>query len=418
MSDPQAQHKAPQAPTAEAQPRPDPLAGDWSEGLPGPAREHGLPLPLRLGETRIPAPVPEEPLRPMETPWSEQIQPPPDPSWSMAPPANSDAPWAVAPPPTTDWPTTSATTPAGDEMWSAATTAEPVAAAEWSPAPPPKKPLRSAPSSAAPDAGSWSAPPPGTGDDLSPEPAAPRWSDSKRPEFAPLPPGASLAGEEEETPRPVDESEAASLLRPVVDGAAAASLLRPVVDDAAAATLLRPVVEDASAFLRPVESAANDAPPRPRIVRPEDDPDLLVPVADKPAVAASGDSTPPGEMVAGEHRVAIHARGGRTRRGTVTDLDLTRPQFALQPQGGGPAETVAHSELKAIFFMLAPGETASTPAGRKVRVTFSDGRSIEGHREGVDLRQGFFLVPLDAQKTNTKRIYVAKGAVASVTTVG
>jgi hypothetical protein len=53
------------------------------------------------------------------------------------------------------------------------------------------------------------------------------------------------------------------------------------------------------------------------------------------------------------------------------------------------------------------------PSGAKVRVIFSDGRTIEGHRDGADLRQGFFLIPLDAQKTNTKRIYVARDAVAS-----
>jgi hypothetical protein len=289
-------------------------------------------------------------------------------------------------------------------MWSAAApAAEPVA--DWSPPPPPTKKIRAAPSSAAPDQGSWSAPPPGAGDDLSPEPAAPNWATSTKPIFAPLAPGASLAGEEEESPRAIDESEAASLLR-------------PVVDDAAAASLLRPVVEDAAAFLRPVENAANAASAsrpaaasRPAPV-PNDDPDLLVPVEDKPSASA-----PPGEIVPGEHRVAIHARGGRTRRGSVKDVDLTRAQFALHPQGGGPAEIVAHSELKAIFFMLAPGENAPVPTGKKVRVTFSDGRSIEGHREGTDLRQGFWLVPLDAQKTNTRRIYVAKGAVASVTNV-
>ena len=77
-------------------------------------------------------------------------------------------------------------------------------------------------------------------------------------------------------------------------------------------------------------------------------------------------------------------------------------------------EIVAHADLKAIFFMLAPGENAPAPTGPKVRVTFSDGRTIEGHRDGPDVRQGFFLIPLDAQKTNTKRIYVAKAAVSSV----
>jgi len=350
MSDAQAEHQAAPETPDDPPSRPDPLAGDWSEGLPGPARAHGLPLPHRLGEPRLPPPPPpEEPIRPMETPWSEPVATPPDANWAMAPPANSDSPWAVAPQPATeDWPATPAPAPAADALWSAPAASEPVA--DWSP-PPPAKPAGAAPSSATPDDASWSAPPPTAGGDLSPEVDAPKWSSSGKPEFAPLAAGESLAAEDEEAPRPIDEAEAASLLRPVEESGAGTS---------------------------------------------------------------SGTAVP-GEIVSGEHRVAIQARGGRTRRGSVTDLDLSHAQFALQPQGGGAVEIVAHSELKAIFFMLAPGETAPAPSGRKVRVTFSDGRAIEGHRDEADLRQGFFLIPLDAQKMNTKRIYVAKGAVASVT---
>jgi small nuclear ribonucleoprotein (snRNP)-like protein len=187
---------------------------------------------------------------------------------------------------------------------------------------------------------------------LSPEPAPPQFSSESNPEFAPLAPGASLAGDDDDAPRAVDENEAASLLRPVDDDGTAAALLRPVPDS--------------------------------------------------------------GDVVAGEHRVAIQTRGGRTRRGTVTNVDLGAPQFPLLPQGGQAAEVVPHSDVKVIFFMLAANEAAPAPSGRKVRVTFSDGRMIEGHRDGADLRQGFFLIPLDAQKTNTKRIYVAKDAVASI----
>lgn len=379
MSDFEAERQPAQATPVESASRADPLAGDWSEGLPGPVREHGLPVPQRLGEVRLPpSPPPEESLRAIEAPSSEAAQSPVDPSWSMAPPANSDSPWAIAPPApaTEDWAAgPPSQTPAGDDLWSAPAAADVVA--DWAAAPPPQKPPARAPSSAVPQDSSWSAPPPAAGGELTPEVDAPRWSESSKPEFAPLPPGESLAAEDEYAPRAVDETEAANLLRPVI--------------------------EDASALLRPVEGAANQAPP--------------------PAQAAKGSAVasgvaPPGELVPGEHRVAIHARGGRTRRGTVTDVDLSRPQFALQPQGGGAAETVDHAELKAIFFMLAPGEAALAPSGRKVRVTFSDGRSIEGHRDGADLRQGFFLIPLDAQKTNTKRIYVAKGAVTSVTNVG
>jgi len=151
------------------------------------------------------------------------------------------------------------------------------------------------------------------------------------------------------------------------------------------------------------------------MLNPYDHPDLLVPVDEDAPPMASGGPARASTVVAGEHRVAIHTRGGRTRRGSVTDLDLGRREFALQPQGGGSTEMVPHAEVKAIFFMLAPGEPPVAPDGGKLRVTFSDGRSIEGHRDGGDGPQGFFLVPVDAQKTNTKRIYVARAAVARLT---
>jgi hypothetical protein len=107
-------------------------------------------------------------------------------------------------------------------------------------------------------------------------------------------------------------------------------------------------------------------------------------------------------------------RAGQTRRGTVTDLDLSQPQIPLEPQGGGPTENIDHHEVKAIFFMLAPGEKAEQALGNAVRITFSDGRTIEGHRQGDDSPDGFFFVPLDAQRTNTRCIYVARDAVSDV----
>jgi hypothetical protein len=222
---------------------------------------------------------------------------------------------------------------------------------------------------------------------------------------------------------------------------------RALADDEAA-TLLQPVDEgDAAGFLRAADEAANDAPPGEPVsllyppgdldpalqpvmdptlqpmtdgesvvmLNPHDHPDLLVPVDEDAPPMASGGLARATTVVSGEHRVAIHTRAGRTRRGSVTDLDLARSEFALQPQGGGSTEIVPHAEVKAIFFMLAPGEPPVAPDGGKLRVTFSDGRSIEGHRDGGEGPQGFFLVPVDAQRTNTKRIYVARGAVAHLT---
>jgi small nuclear ribonucleoprotein (snRNP)-like protein len=118
--------------------------------------------------------------------------------------------------------------------------------------------------------------------------------------------------------------------------------------------------------------------------------------------------------VAGEHRVAVHMRKGGTRRGTVRDVDLSKPTFSLLPQGGGPAESLYHAEVKAIFFMLTAGEKPKPADGKKVVVTFGDGRTIEGTRDGADAKHGFFLVPSDALRTNTRRIYIARDATSHI----
>jgi hypothetical protein len=158
-------------------------------------------------------------------------------------------------------------------------------------------------------------------------------------------------------------------------------------------------------FLKPVE---------------DDDPNLLVPLDDPPpgppkATLAVLKPAGLGTLeVPGEHRVAVHTRGGRTRRGSVKDIDLGKAQFALLPQGGGAAEPVYHAEVKAVFFMLAPGEKPRAAEGGKVRVTFADGRTIEGHRDGADAKHGFFLIPVDAAKTNTRRIYIAREACSEI----
>lgn len=401
---------------ASTPPRPDPLAGDWSEGLPGPVRAHGLPLPVRVGEARpaaaaaavvvaeTPAPDPtslDQPLRPTETPWSEPVEETPRADgWTMAPPVVE---------------------PAAEPAWTAQPHDAGFAAV------------------AAPQAEAWSA-------GAEPE----TWQESKEPSpwTGPAQP-TDWDPNAQAGPSPEEKWAAPADAEPTQEWSASghdAPTPVAVADDEAAA-LLRPVDEvEAASLLRPVHAAANDEPPGEPIsllyppgdldpalqpimdptlqpladgealimLNPHDHPDLPAPVNDDAPPMATGGVRRSGTVVAGEHRVAIHTRGGQTRRGSVTDVDLGRAQFALQPQGGGSTEIVPHSDVKAIFFMLAPGEVPVTPDGGKVRVTLSDGRSIEGHRDGADGPQGFFLVPVDAQKTNTKRIYIARAAVSAV----
>ena len=155
---------------------------------------------------------------------------------------------------------------------------------------------------------------------------------------------------------------------------------------------------------------------------PSEDADLLVPIdepvpppAPRTRLAQMAPVAAIGSLgVSGEHRVAVHTRGGRTRRGTVRDVDLSKSQFDLSPQGGGASEAVYHAEVKAIFFMLGPGEKPTPGGGARVKVTFADGRAIEGERDGSEGKHGFFLVPADAARTNTRRIYVAREATTEI----
>ena len=176
-------------------------------------------------------------------------------------------------------------------------------------------------------------------------------------------------------------------------------------------------LESPEQFLRPVELASPEEFLKP--IQPDaSDPDLPAAVdAPSPPRMALAQMRPRsfGALeVAGEHRVAIHMRAGGTRRGTLRDVDLSKSSFSLLPQGGGAAEPMYHAEVKAIFFMLAPGEKLKRPDGGKVVVTFPDGRTIEGHRDGADAKPGFFLVPSDAARTNTRRIYIARDATSDI----
>ena len=97
------------------------------------------------------------------------------------------------------------------------------------------------------------------------------------------------------------------------------------------------------------------------------------------------------------------------------DPDLVAPALSLAPQPGAPGEEIAAEKVKAIFFMLSPGEKPPAAEGRKVRVTFRDGRQIAGF--SPDYRDdgiGFFMIPADT-KTNTGRIWVFRAAVRQLT---
>src|SRR5436190_1225536 len=513
----------------------DPLSGDWSEGLPGPRRAHGIPQPKRIAlnghaepvqerildaeevlrtqfadepaaaeptpafddvtpaapspaffaEPQAPEAAPPQPAaaaadaapaEPAPTPWSEPVAderavsdaawdaptseraspplPEPD-AWRASAPLES-APEAQPAPPANELPPPlepasaalpqaddawsrppAATPPVPDDTWSAPAAqpaeewqadtasadfeevrapeaeAAPAAAADWSS-------LRTAPAAPAEaSAEAWGAPPP--------VPAASEWSPAApaaEPQWSAAATG-ELPAAEWSAPATPAPTPGPAWNSPAVGASALEQLdsQPPEAEPGAAKDLFGAVPsggmlggDDEDGFGPPEELASPEEVLRPLPID-HDDPDLLAAMAEptkpaqRPQPLAAFKAPAQGALeVHGEHRVAIHTRGGRTLRGTVENIDLSKSKFPLAPQGGGEVEAIYHSDVKAIFFMLAPGERANGGDGARVRVTFADGRVIEGNREGAEAKHGWFLIPADAARTNTRRIYVAREA--------
>ena len=150
------------------------------------------------------------------------------------------------------------------------------------------------------------------------------------------------------------------------------------------------------------------APPEPAVAVAATAPVAKPAAASEPAPASSS-------YIAGPHRVVIHTADGQVKRGTVSDVALDGPELLLQPQAGGAAEKLPAERVKAIFFMLATGEAPPEPAGKKVRVTFRDGRQVAGFSpDYLPERAGFFMIPVDT-RTHTARIWVYRTSVRQVT---
>ena len=83
------------------------------------------------------------------------------------------------------------------------------------------------------------------------------------------------------------------------------------------------------------------------------------PVAPAPVAAAAAVAAAPGS-----HRVVVHTLEGTVKRG-IEDADLAAAAIVLSPAPGEAAESVPTGKVKAIFFMLAPGEAAPAAQGRR-----------------------------------------------------
>jgi hypothetical protein len=163
------------------------------------------------------------------------------------------------------------------------------------------------------------------------------------------------------------------------------------------------------AQLAPLDAPAPEPEPPPSLAPPgEHDALEEIEVEEIPIDAALS------VRIDGAHRVVVHTVEGLVKRGSITDAMLDAPSLPLAPQPGAAPEELPTSKVKAIFFMLSPGEKAPAAEGKKVRVTFTDGRQIAGFSPDYsDAGPGFFMIPADT-RTNTGRIWVYRAAVKSV----
>jgi hypothetical protein len=165
-------------------------------------------------------------------------------------------------------------------------------------------------------------------------------------------------------------------------------------------------------------------PPAPPDVTPPAPPALAPPVPAEPvpppsaaapvAAPAPPPAPAPGRLVEGIHRVVVHTVEGQVKRGVLQDCDLAAASLALAPQPGAAPELVDTEKVKAIFFMLGAGENPPAPDGKRVRVTFRDGRQLAGFSPDYDdAGAGFFMIPGDT-RTHTGRIWVYRASVKQV----
>lgn len=198
--------------------------------------------------------------------------------------------------------------------------------------------------------------------------------------------------------------------------------LPPVV----AASLEPPATPAEEPAAPPAEPVASAAPP---VVEPQAPPPPsqrtspafpvpartppIPPAAVPPPPPAPAREAPPASFVDGEHRVVLHTVEGQVLRGAIRDADLAS-QAVPVVQPSGELVDVPTTRLKALFFMLGPGEAPPVALGTKVRVTFADGRQIGGMSPDYSPgATGFFVIPVDS-RTNTGRIWVYRAAVRQI----
>jgi len=126
--------------------------------------------------------------------------------------------------------------------------------------------------------------------------------------------------------------------------------------------------------------------------------------------------------------VAVFLERGRKEWGTVQGFSPRRDTCTIFPpdhQPGQPGIDIKLNELKAIFFVKEfsnekvhehthNDEFVGPTHGRKMEVTFIDGKTLRGTTEGYSPnRIGFFMNPPDPGGNN-HRIFIVNSSVGSV----
>jgi hypothetical protein len=293
----------------------------------------------------------------------------------------------------------------------AAPAGEPTISLEWD-----EEPTAPAPARAAPPAAARPAPqaPVAPTRPASPPPAS---VPPRTPARAPAPPAAP-ASPWDLQPAPTPAAQASSWdLQP------ASAPAQPAAPKAQAAPLPEEAFPsiDIEPDLDVIEG--EEMPPEPAPVmaaRPVSAAPRLVPApAARPAPVMAADPNTRGgplspSFIEGEHKVTVHTVEGQVKRGTVRDVDLMDDAIPLEQQTGFAPELIPVKRMKAVFFMLPAGSRLPPTAGKKLRITFIDGRQVAGFSTNYKGNEpGFFIVPAD-NRTNIARIFIYRASVRAV----
>jgi hypothetical protein len=118
------------------------------------------------------------------------------------------------------------------------------------------------------------------------------------------------------------------------------------------------------------------------------------------------------------NKVVARFKDGSLMKGKTNDFFPNKTRFHLETLSG-ETQIIDVEQLKAFFLVKDFDGNKNyeeeysddvTGAGRKIRVTFSDGEKITGYTLGYSPdRQGFYMTPADVNSNNV-RIFVVKSA--------